>query len=233
MIVEQIMNRATKFCAPEDSLNRAAQIMWEDRCGAVPVVDKQFRPIGFLTDRDICMAAYTQGKTLSAMRVDTAMAQKVFFCNASDDLETATHDRSGGERLRRCHCHQSPGRVARNKVGFGLHARTWWGCDSEHCFRSGACRASWSKRVLCLEAWRHRLDQSRGWGIRRPEHTCERCRSRRDGDPNGHRAISGEPGWPDRSSADASHGCPRRDCGGHPLARLGKSLLRYRDRACC
>jgi CBS domain-containing protein len=88
-IVEQIMNRDAKVCQPEDSLNKAAQIMWEHRCGALPVVDKQFRPIGFLTDRDICMGAYTQGKTLSSLRVDTAMAREVFSCKAADDLESA------------------------------------------------------------------------------------------------------------------------------------------------
>jgi predicted transcriptional regulator len=57
MIVEQIMNRDVKACHPQDSLNLAAQIMWDNACGAV--VDEQSRPIGFLADRDVCMAAYT------------------------------------------------------------------------------------------------------------------------------------------------------------------------------
>ena len=89
MKVEQIMNRNVKVCHPEDSLSNAAQMMWEEPCGAVPVVDEQSRPIGFLTDRDICMAAYTQGKPLEVLRVETAMARKVVSCNAEDDLRTA------------------------------------------------------------------------------------------------------------------------------------------------
>ncbi len=89
MKVEQIMNRDVKTCGPQDPLNRAAQIMWEERCGAVPVVDEQSRPIGFLTDRDICMAAYTQGKPLDALRVETAMARKVVSCGVEDDLGSA------------------------------------------------------------------------------------------------------------------------------------------------
>ena len=89
MKVEQIMNRGVKTCGPQDSLNRAAQIMWEEACGAVPVVDEQSRPIGFLTDRDICMAAYTQGKPLDALRVETAMARKVVSCGVEDDLGSA------------------------------------------------------------------------------------------------------------------------------------------------
>lgn len=89
MTVEQIMNRHIKVCGPQESLNRAAQIMWEVPCGAVPVVNEQSRPIGFLTDRDICMAAYTQGKPLAELRVEGAMAQRVISCKADEDLRAA------------------------------------------------------------------------------------------------------------------------------------------------
>jgi CBS domain-containing protein len=87
--VEQIMNRNVKACRLQDSLNKAAQIMWEEPCGAVPVVDEQSRPVGFLTDRDISMAAYTQGKPLEALRVEMAMSRKVVLCRAEDDLGSA------------------------------------------------------------------------------------------------------------------------------------------------
>jgi CBS domain-containing protein len=89
MKVEQIMNRNVKACRLQDSLNKAAQIMWEEPCGAVPVVDEQSRPVGFLTDRDISMAAYTQGKPLEALRVEMAMSRKVVLCRAEDDLGSA------------------------------------------------------------------------------------------------------------------------------------------------
>jgi predicted transcriptional regulator len=86
MKVEQIMNRSVKSCRPQDSLDKAAQIMWEEPCGAVPVLDDECRPIGFLTDRDICMAAYTQGKRLDQLRVETAMARNLVSCTDGDDL---------------------------------------------------------------------------------------------------------------------------------------------------
>ena len=89
MKVDQIMNRKVKVCRPQDWLNKAAHIMWEEPCGAVPVVDDQGMPVGFLTDRDICMAAYTQGKPLEKLRVETAMARKVVSCKAEDDLNSA------------------------------------------------------------------------------------------------------------------------------------------------
>lgn len=101
MQVEQIMNRNARVCHPQDSLNKAAQIMWENSCGAVPVVDEHSRPVGFLTDRDICMAAYTQGRLLEALSVEGAMAKKVVHCKAGDDLGSAanTMRRNGVRRL--------------------------------------------------------------------------------------------------------------------------------------
>jgi CBS domain-containing protein len=89
MNVNRIMNHDVKVCSRHDSLNRAAQIMWENCCGAVPVLDEQSRPVGFLTDRDICMAAYTQGKPLQSLSVDGAMARKVVSCKGDDDLNLA------------------------------------------------------------------------------------------------------------------------------------------------
>ncbi len=89
MKVEQIMNRSVETVRPDDSLNRAAQLMWECACGGLAVVDGDSRPVGFLTDRDICMAAYTQGKPLAELPVSIAMARKVIVCKLEDDLEEA------------------------------------------------------------------------------------------------------------------------------------------------
>jgi CBS domain-containing protein len=91
MKVEQIMNRQVKTCGPRDPLNKPAQMMWDTPCGAVPVVDEQGKPVGFLTDRDICMAAYTQNRPLTELLVEGAMARRPVFCGAEDDLDSAAH----------------------------------------------------------------------------------------------------------------------------------------------
>jgi CBS domain-containing protein len=87
--VDQMMNRAVIACHPQDSLNHAAQLMWDAMCGGVVVVDASNRPIGFLTDRDICMAAYTRGKLLGELNVESAMAGRVICCHIDDDLNAA------------------------------------------------------------------------------------------------------------------------------------------------
>ncbi len=89
MKVEQMMNRAVLACYPHDSLNKAAQMMWDSTCGAIVVVDTQNRPVGFITDRDICMAAYTRGKLLKDLDVEAAMAGRIVCCRLDDELSAA------------------------------------------------------------------------------------------------------------------------------------------------
>lgn len=89
MKVSDLMTREVKSCVADDLLTRAAQIMWEGDCGIVPVVDSENRVIGVVTDRDICMAAYTKGLPLDAIRVRDVMAKQVFSCSSQDDVEKA------------------------------------------------------------------------------------------------------------------------------------------------
>jgi CBS domain-containing protein len=87
MNVSELMSTAAKSCGTHDNLQRAAQIMWENDCGVVPVVDGDGRVVGMITDRDICMAAYTQGQALWQIPVSNAMANQVYGVRETDPLE--------------------------------------------------------------------------------------------------------------------------------------------------
>ncbi len=89
MKVADSMTREVRACTVHDSLNAAARVMWEHDCGCVPVVDGQGRLVGIVTDRDICMAAYTQGAPLEAIPLERVMAARVISCSRTDDLDTA------------------------------------------------------------------------------------------------------------------------------------------------
>jgi CBS-domain-containing membrane protein len=90
MRVEKIMSRQVTTCAPHDSLEHAASLMWNDDCGCLPVVSAGGPGVeGVITDRDICMAALFQGRALRDMRVEEAMAKTVLTCHASDELDVA------------------------------------------------------------------------------------------------------------------------------------------------
>jgi CBS domain-containing protein len=87
--VSDLMTTAVRSCTTNDHLQRVAQIMWESDCGVVPVVNGDGRLVGMITDRDICMAAYTQGKPLSHIGVFHAMAKEVHGVHDTDRVEAA------------------------------------------------------------------------------------------------------------------------------------------------
>jgi CBS domain-containing protein len=89
MEVEKLMTRGVRTCGPSDTMNRAAQIMWENDCGVVPVVDGDGKPVAMITDRDIAMAAFLQGKALSDMPVSVASSHGVVKVRDHDTIEIA------------------------------------------------------------------------------------------------------------------------------------------------
>lgn len=88
MNVGQLMRKDVKTCRPEDSLNTAAKLMWDNNCGTAAVV-ADGKVVGMLTDRDICMAAYTQGCALRDLRVSSAMSKRLFACRPDDSIAKA------------------------------------------------------------------------------------------------------------------------------------------------
>ncbi len=89
MKIEQLMMRSVKVCRETDSLNAAAQLMWESDCGCIPVIsaDGDGAVVGMVTDRDIAMAAYTQGRSLLEIPVTVAMGRQVVTCRIGDEIK--------------------------------------------------------------------------------------------------------------------------------------------------
>jgi CBS domain-containing protein len=82
------MSHPVVSCPLDSTLDHAARLMWEFDCGIIPVVADDGRLAGVVTDRDACMAAYTQGRSLNAVPVTTAMAKSVIACHATDTVES-------------------------------------------------------------------------------------------------------------------------------------------------
>jgi CBS-domain-containing membrane protein len=87
--VEQLMSRPVHRMPVGHSLNDAARLMWEHDVGAIPVVDEEDRVQGIVTDRDIAMAAYLQGKCLWDIPVETVMAKDVKTVRADEPIQRA------------------------------------------------------------------------------------------------------------------------------------------------
>lgn len=89
MKVADVMTKNVRSCAPSCTLNEAAREMWENDCGVVPVVDTARTVVGMITDRDICMAAYTRGRPLNEIPVEQVMARKLLACRPESSLTEA------------------------------------------------------------------------------------------------------------------------------------------------
>jgi CBS-domain-containing membrane protein len=86
MLIQEIMSVHVQTCHSYESLNVAAQKMWEADVGAVPVLDDKDRVAGMLTDRDICMAAYLQGRPLREIIAAEVMSRSVVTCAPDDSV---------------------------------------------------------------------------------------------------------------------------------------------------
>jgi CBS domain-containing protein len=89
MRIDEYMSSTVFTCRPDTNLEQAARLMWEHDCGVLLVVDEHDHVVALVTDRDLCMGAYTQGKTLAELPVGNSMSREVVSCLPSDPVEHA------------------------------------------------------------------------------------------------------------------------------------------------
>jgi CBS domain-containing protein len=101
MRIQDLMTWDPESCTPHHDLSHAAMIMWRRDCGIVPVVEGGTNQlIGVITDRDICMATATKGKSPASINVGEVMNTKPVSCLPGDELKTALR-RMGEAQVRR------------------------------------------------------------------------------------------------------------------------------------
>ena len=100
MLVREVMTAQVQCCTPEDSLEHAARLMWDNDCGCLPVctgTDGEAHAVGLITDRDVCMCALFEGQPLFRLQVRQAMTQHVLACQPADSLEEAERVMQDGQ----------------------------------------------------------------------------------------------------------------------------------------
>lgn len=63
MQVREIMTDKPACCSPDTPMRDAAQMMADSDCGEIPVLDRNNRPVGVITDRDIACRGVAKGKS--------------------------------------------------------------------------------------------------------------------------------------------------------------------------
>ncbi len=84
--VGDIMTRNARSCRPEDTLAAAAVAMCEADCRFLPVLDEAGRPVGVVTDGDICLLGSTSHRPLNEICVRDAMSGSPVTCRPGDGV---------------------------------------------------------------------------------------------------------------------------------------------------
>lgn len=99
--VQDFMTTNVQVCSPETDLAAAAELMWNNDCGALPVVENG-KLQAMITDRDICIALGTRDRRPSELRVNEVANSAPEACEAGADIHSAM------AKMRRAHVRRLP-----------------------------------------------------------------------------------------------------------------------------
>jgi CBS domain-containing protein len=83
MRVEELMSDA-KCCKETDSVIECAKLMRDESIGFVPICDKDMKPIGAVTDRDLTIRVLAEGRSADE-KIGQFMTRDVISCRTSDE----------------------------------------------------------------------------------------------------------------------------------------------------
>jgi CBS domain-containing protein len=86
MRAHELMTRRVATVHPATSVERAARLMDECDCGALPVVGDNGVLVGMVTDRDIAIRVVARGRDVRNAIVADCMTEHVFACFANESI---------------------------------------------------------------------------------------------------------------------------------------------------
>ena len=87
MNVSNIMTPNPQCCTANTSVRDAARMMLDCDCGEIPVVDNMRRPVGVITDRDICCRVVAGGMNVDECTVGECMSSPALTVNMNASVE--------------------------------------------------------------------------------------------------------------------------------------------------
>jgi len=82
-----VMTAKPVCCAPNDPVQRAAQIMKELNVGAVPVCDAEKKLAGIVTDRDLTLRILAERRDPKTTLIGDVMTREIFTCRPEDKID--------------------------------------------------------------------------------------------------------------------------------------------------
>jgi CBS domain-containing protein len=97
--IQDVMTRDVQSISPQETIQRAAQMMDELNVGAIPVLDGR-QLVGMITDRDITVRATAAGQAPGSTRVGDVMSTDVRTCSPNQTVDEVL-DQMGDVQIRR------------------------------------------------------------------------------------------------------------------------------------
>lgn len=88
LTARELMTRNIKTVRRDSPVREVAQVMKDEDCGVVPIVDEQGRLVGLVTDRDLVIRAFTGAKTPDVVRVGDVMTDDVQAVTPDEDIHS-------------------------------------------------------------------------------------------------------------------------------------------------
>lgn len=88
LTAREIMTRGVKTVRRDSPLREVAQIMKDEDCGVVPIVDERGALVGIVTDRDLVIRAFTGGKNPDQLRAGDVMTDDVECVHPDEDIHS-------------------------------------------------------------------------------------------------------------------------------------------------
>jgi CBS domain-containing protein len=86
-LARNVMTPDPVCCSPGTTLDQVAQLMVENNCGEIPIVDGSDQPIGVVTDRDIVCRVVAKGMNPVAHTAESCMSTSVVTVRADASLD--------------------------------------------------------------------------------------------------------------------------------------------------
>jgi CBS domain-containing protein len=99
MRVREVMSRDVLLTSPDDTIQKAAALMAQADCGALPVGEND-RLVGMITDRDIALRAVAKGNAPDRCTVRETMSPGIKYV-FEDETTDAVADSMSGLQVRR------------------------------------------------------------------------------------------------------------------------------------
>ena len=93
MQVRQVMSKEVRTVSPDDTIQKAASLMNDVDCGALPVAEND-RLAGIITDRDIALRAVAKGKSPNQCTVREVMSAGIKYVFEDEDTNAVSENMS-------------------------------------------------------------------------------------------------------------------------------------------